>query len=183
MDRIQALEELMGRLTNRKLIRHSLAVEAIMRELAEHFKEDANKWAMAGLLHDIDYDRTASNMAMHGIVAADILETLGVDDEIVYAVKAHNACHGIPRNRRIDKALYAANAVSGFILEEAPALPSGKLEEANGKALLEKLKEESFRREEGRELLTGCNELGMPPEELVDIALGAVKKISGEPGI
>ena len=53
MNREEAFKELQERLTNANLIKHSLAVEAIMRGIAIYFKEDIEKWGLAGLLHDI----------------------------------------------------------------------------------------------------------------------------------
>jgi len=57
MEREQALEELKARIENENLIKHSLAVEAIMKDLAFYFKEDIDKWGLAGLLHDIDCEK------------------------------------------------------------------------------------------------------------------------------
>src|SRR5690554_5215569 len=128
MEREQALEELKGRVKNQNIIKHSLAVEAIMKELAFHFKEDIDKWGLAGLLHDIDYDKTADDPSKHSLVGADILEGLDIESSIVYAVKAHNDFHGIERKRKIDKALYCADPMAGMITACALVLPSKKLE-------------------------------------------------------
>src|SRR5690606_5457611 len=104
MEREQALKELKSRLKNENLIKHSLAVEAIMKDLAFYFKEDIDKWGLAGLLHDIDYDETADDPSRHSVVGAEILESLNVESSIIYAVKAHNEVHGMERKRKMDKA-------------------------------------------------------------------------------
>ena len=61
MNREQALEELMIRIEAPQMIKHSLAVEAVMKGLAKYFAEDVEKWQMAGLLHDIDYEKTVND--------------------------------------------------------------------------------------------------------------------------
>jgi putative nucleotidyltransferase with HDIG domain len=183
MDRTQAYQELTARLANRNLIKHSLAVEAIMRELAEHFKEDVDKWGAAGLLHDIDYDKTANDPARHSILGAEILENLGIDETIVYAVKAHNDYHGIVRKRRIDKALYSSDPVSGLITAAALILPSKKLEDVSVEFIMKRINEKSFAKGANREQIKACEELGIDLEDFIKISLNAMKKISPELGL
>jgi putative nucleotidyltransferase with HDIG domain len=180
MQRTQAMEELTLRLTNKNLIKHSLAVEAIMRELAVHFGEDVEKWGLAGLLHDIDYDKTASDPAKHSILGAEILENLGVDESIVYSVRAHNDYHGIERKRKMDKALYSADPVSGLITAGALILPSKKLADVTVDFLLKRMNEKSFAKGASREQIKACEEFGMQLGQFIDISLQAMQKISGE---
>lgn len=183
MDRIKALKELKGRLTNKNLVKHSLAVEAIMRELAKHFGEDVEQWGLAGLLHDIDYDRTADDPAKHSILGAEILEGLGLDDKIVYAVRAHNDYHGIERKRRIDKALYSADPVSGLVTAGALILPSKKLEDVSVEFIMKRFHEKGFARGANREQIKKCEELGLTLEQFIGIALNAMKGISEDLGL
>jgi len=183
MERDRALAELNGRLTNKNLFKHSLAVEAIMRALAEQFNEDADKWGLAGLLHDIDYDRTASDPSRHAALGAEILEDLGVDSSIVYAVKAHNEALGLERKRKMDKALFAADPVSGLITAAALILPSKKLEDVTTEFVIKRFGEKGFARGAGREQIMECEKLGFTLERFVDIALNAMKGISGELGL
>lgn len=183
MERQIAIEELQGRLTNKNLIKHSLAVEAIMRSLAEYLKDEVDKWGLAGLLHDIDYDKTAEDPSKHSIVGAEILENLGVDDFIVYAVKAHNDYHGIERKRKIDKALYAADPVSGLITASALILPSKKLEDVTVEFLVKRFNEKGFAKGANRNQIMSCSELGLTLEEFLGIALDAMKGIAGELGL
>ncbi|HEX3028917.1 MAG TPA: HDIG domain-containing protein [Clostridia bacterium] len=180
MERQLAVEELKGRLTNKNLIKHSLAVEAIMRSLAEYHKDEVDKWGLAGLLHDIDYDKTAEDPSKHSIVGAEILEDLGVEDFIVYAVKAHNDYHGIERKRKIDKALYAADPVSGLITASALILPSKKLEDVTVEFLVKRFNEKGFAKGANRNQIMSCSEIGMTLEEFLGIALDAMRGIAGE---
>lgn len=183
MDRERALAELKARLSNRNLIKHSLAVEAIMRDLAALLREDAEKWGLAGLLHDIDYDKTAGDPARHSLLGAEILENLGIDEEIVYAVKAHNDYHKIERKRKMDKALYCADPVSGLITAAALILPSKKLEDVSVEFILRRMNEKSFAKGANREQIKTCSELGLTLEEFIGVSLNAMKRISGELGL
>ncbi|MCX7745443.1 MAG: HDIG domain-containing protein [Clostridia bacterium] len=183
MDREQALDELRGRLTNNNLIKHSLAVEAIMRDLAIYFKADADIWGLSGLLHDIDYDRTANDPAMHGMVGAEILEGLGVDQSVVYSVRAHNGYHGIERKRKMDKALYAADPTSGLITAAALILPSKKLEDVTVDFLVKRFHEKGFAKGANREQIMECEKFGMSLEEFFEISLNAMKKIASDLGL
>lgn len=183
MERERALRELTARLSSVNLIKHSLAVEAIMRELAVYLKDDIELWGLAGLLHDIDYDRTAADPAMHSIMGAEILENLGVDPEIVYAVKAHNGYHGIERKRKLDKALFCADPVSGLITAGALILPSRKLSDVTAEFILKKMNEKSFAKGANRDQIRKCYEIGLSLEKFIELSLQAMKKISGELGL
>lgn len=183
MDRGQALNELKARVSNVNLIKHSLAVEAIMRALAALLRDDVELWGLTGLLHDIDYERTANDASMHGILGAEILENLGVNDEVVYAVKAHNSYHGIERKRKLDKALYCADPVSGLIIACALILPSKKLADVTTEFILKKMNEKSFAKGADRDQIRFCGELGLSLDEFVTAALNAMKKISGDLGL
>ena len=129
MERADALFEIKSRLFNENLIKHSLAVEAIMRELARYFGEDTELWGLAGLLHDIDYEKTAKDPSKHSIIGADILENLGINSSVVYAVRAHNDYHNIPRRRKIDIALFSADPLSGLIVATVLIIPSKKIKD------------------------------------------------------
>lgn len=183
MERKQAFEELTGRLTNKNLIKHSLAVEAIMRKLAGHFGEDIEVWGLSGLLHDIDYEKTADDPARHSILGAEILENLGLDSLIVYAVKAHNGYHGIERKRKIDKALYSADPVSGLVTAAALILPSKKLEDVSAEFIMKRFNEKSFAKGANREQIRQCSSLGLSLEQFIGISLDAMKGIAGELGL
>lgn len=183
MTREQALVELRGRLTNTNLIKHSLAVEAIMRDLAGYYGEDEDKWGLAGLLHDIDYDKTASDPARHSALGAEILENLGVDGSIVYAVKAHNAYHGLERKRKMDKALYSADPVSGLITAAALILPSKKLSDVSVDFIMNRFNEKGFARGANRDQIRECEALGISMEKFIEISLDAMKNIAGELGL
>ena len=182
MEREQALEELKGRVKNQNIIKHSLAVEAIMKELAFHFKEDIDKWGLAGLLHDIDYDKTADDPSKHSLVGADILEGLDIESSIVYAVKAHNDFHGIERKRKIDKALYCADPMAGMITACAWCSPQ-KLEDVTTEFVLKRMDEKGFAKGANRDQIKSCDKLDISLETFIGIALNAMGTISNQLGL
>ncbi len=183
MDRDKAFVELTARVRNPNLIKHSLAVEAIMRGLAALLRDNVEIWGVTGLLHDIDYEKTASNPERHSIIGAEILENLGFDSEIVYAVKAHNSYHGIERKRKIDKALYCADPVSGIITAAALILPSKRLKDVTPDFVIGKMSEASFAQGVDRDQINSCGEIGLSLEEFITVSIEAMKMISGQLGL
>ncbi|HHV29205.1 HDIG domain-containing metalloprotein [Acetivibrio mesophilus] len=183
MEREQALEELRGRIENENLIKHSLAVEAIMKDLAFYFKDDIDKWGLAGLLHDIDCEKTAGDISKHSLVGAEILESLDIESSIVYAVKAHNDYHGIERKRKIDKALFCADPAAGIITASALILPSKKLEDVTVEFVIKRINEKGFAKGVNREQIKSCEQLGISLEKFIEISLEAMKKISDDLGL
>ncbi len=168
MTRDDALEELKIRLTDKHVFRRSIAVEAIMAELARHYNADTNIWGLTGLLHDIDYEKTKNNISSHGSVGADILDNLDVDQSIVYSVRAHNDLNGIPRKRKMDKALYLADIVAESILQYSITfnkIPS----HIEPEHFLSEIKDE------GGHLPEGCKDIELSLEEFVRISLEAIK--------
>ena len=128
--RVQAEELVREHITSAALLSHSHAVEAVMRALAERLGQDPQRWALAGLLHDIDYETTAQTPERHGGAGADMLGMFGFDEEITHAVLAHGRT-GEPRISLMDKALYAADPVTGLITAAAYVQPSKKLADVN----------------------------------------------------
>lgn len=183
MNREEALTLLKKNLKNKNLINHSLAVEAVMRRLAEHFDEDVEKWGLAGLLHDIDYDRTKGDPASHSIEGAEMLAELGLPDDIVYAVKVHNSYHGLPRLSLMDKALFATDPLTGLIVAGALIRPEKKLSIVDVPFLLKRFKEKSFARGANRETIEACSEIGLTLEEFMGLGLEAMQGIAAEMGL
>lgn len=180
MDRNRALEELKLRIENKNTIKHSLAVEAIMRKLAIQFNEHESLWGITGLVHDIDYERVQGDMAQHGKMGADILEALNFDNTVVYAVRAHNPENNITRRRKIDKALYCADPISGLIIACALIVPSKKLKDIDEEFVLKKYHQKGFARGANREQIATCTEIDLTLEEFIKISLEALKEISDE---
>lgn len=183
MDRIEALKHVKANVKNKNLIKHMLATEAVMRGLARKFKQDEEKWGIAGLLHDIDYEKTVNSPEKHSLIGAKMLEELGYDKDIVYAVKVHNDKHGLKRNSLMDKALYSSDPLTGLIVAAALILPEKKLNIIDTKFVLNRFKEKSFAKGANREQIAACKELGLELEEFIEIGLNSMQEISEELGL
>ncbi len=183
MDREKALIELKKCVKNKNLLKHMYACEAVMKGLAVRFGEAGEKWGLAGLLHDIDYDTTADDLERHSIVGAEMLEKMGLPGDVVYAVKVHNGAHGLPRKSLMDKALYATDPVTGLIVAGALIIPEKKLSAVDVPFLLNRFNEKSFARGANREQIACCMELGLELEEFLEMSLAAMQGISGELGL
>jgi len=185
-DRVQreaALDLLKRHLKNNNLFNHCLAVEAVMRRLARHFGEDEELWGLAGLLHDIDYEYTKDNWDLHSIEGARILEEKGLPTAVVYAVKVHNERHGLPRLGLLDKALFATDPLTGFIVAGALIRPEKKLEAVDVPFLLNRFKEKAFARGANRETMLACQDIGLSLEEFVGLGLEAMQSIARDIGL
>ncbi|KYH31528.1 HDIG domain-containing metalloprotein [Neomoorella mulderi] len=183
MTRQEALQLMEKHLKNKNLRKHALAVEAVMRALARHFGEDEEKWGLAGLLHDIDYESTKDDPDRHSLVGAEMLAREGLPEEVVYAVKAHNERHGLPRTDLMSKALYATDPLTGLIVAAALIRPEKKLAIVDVPFLLNRYHEKSFARGASRETIAACSELGLSLEDFMHIGLEAMKEIAGELGL
>ena len=184
MNREEAFNLLRENLSNQNLIKHSLAVEAIMRALARHFNEDEEKWALAGLLHDIDYDKVKDDLFQHSLVGAQMLEKSGLDKDICQAVKVHNEAHGIAPETIMEKALFVTDPLTGLIVAAALVLPSKKLNDLTPENVLNRFKEKAFARGANREIIKKCEDLlNLKLEEFVKVGLEAIQKNSQELGL
>ncbi len=172
--------EMLEQVDMENLRKHMLAVGAIMEKLAEKFGEDAELWKLTGWLHDIDYKK--SDMNEHGIISAKMLEGK-LPEEALHAIKAHNELTGVKAESLLDKALIAADAVSGLVVATALVMPGKKLSEVKLKSLIHKFKDKSFARNIDRERVLLCNEIGMDRNEFLSLALEAMNGISDELGL
>jgi putative nucleotidyltransferase with HDIG domain len=184
MEREKILNLLKENLKNQNLIKHSLAVEAGMRALARYFGEDEEKWAIAGLLHDIDYEKTKGDPNLHSKVGSQILREMGFDQEICDAILTHNEAHGILPITKMAKALFCLDPLTGLIVAATLVLPSKKLKDLKVENVLNRFKEKSFARGANREIIKKCEEyLGLPLEKFIEITLKAMQEISDQLGL
>lgn len=184
LTREESLKLLKEKVHDENLIKHMLATEAVMRALARKFNEDEEKWGLTGLLHDIDYEETKENPEIHSKIGAELLKSLGFEDDIVHAVLAHNERHGVERTSLLDKALWAVDPVTGFIIAVALVRPDKKLASVELSSMKKKFKEKSFAAGADRDQIKSCEtELGIPLDEFLTIALDALKGISSDLGL
>lgn len=178
MNREEALKHVKENIKNKNLLKHMYATEAVMMGLAEKFGEDIEKWGIAGLVHDIDYDTTADDPDRHSLVGGDMLDKLGYDEEIVYAVKAHNEVHGLERNSLMDKALFCTDPLTGLIVAAALISPEKKLNAINTQFVINRFYEKTFSKGANREQIKACSEIGLTLEEFISIGLESMRQIN-----
>lgn len=185
MQREEALSLLGEYVKNEKMIAHCLASEAVLRALAERLGQDAEKWALAGLLHDLDVEITGGDMRTHSMETGRILGEHGVDPEIIEAVMLHNenAAHGRERTKLFHHALAAGETITGLITATALVYPDKKVESVKPKSIVKRMKEKAFAASVNRETIMECEKTGIGLQEFVEISLGAMKTIGPRIGL
>ena len=126
------------------LRRHMLAVEAAMRLYAAKLGEDPRLWALAGLLHDWDWE-IHPTLDTHVVDGTPVLRERGLDERVVHAILSHNeAATGVPRTEPLDFALLACDEVTGLIIAAALVRPSKDVREVEVKSIKKRWKERTF---------------------------------------
>jgi predicted hydrolase (HD superfamily) len=168
---------------NPSLRKHGLLVEAGVGGYAADDGLDnatVESWGIAGLLHDLDYERFP-DPATHGAIGADAMAQLGYPDEVVHAVRSHNDALGIPRTSRLDHLVYACDEMAGFLVAVALMRPSRKLADVEPANVRKRMKDKAFARGVPREmLLAGAAELGLDLDEHVTRMVGYLSAIATE---
>jgi putative nucleotidyltransferase with HDIG domain len=125
------------------LRKHALAVEASMRAYARVWGEDEERYAVTGLVHDLDYERHPDLETGHPRIALAELEKLGYPQDVIDAVAGHAEFLGVPRETKLAKSLFAVDELSGFVTACALVRPTG-IEGMKVKSVRKKLKQPSF---------------------------------------
>lgn len=183
MTREEAFELVKSLVKNENLVKHHLAVEAVMRALAQRFGEDEETWGLVGLLHDADYEITGHDSERHGRVMADMLRERGVEEVVIEGVMAHNEALGVPRDTNLKKAIYACDELTGLIIAAALVHPEKRLAPLDTKFIMNRFKEKSFARGARREQILTSTELGMELEEFTSVCLEAMKGVAADLGL
>lgn len=181
IDRQDALNLVKQYVKNKNLIKHMVAVEGIMRRLARHFEQDEELWGVTGLLHDLDYDQTVDDFPRHGLVTAEILSNYDVTAEAIHAIKAHPG--HVPAESLLDKALYAADPISGLIVAAALMHPDKKIASLDVEFLARRYKEKRFAAGADREQIAACSDLNLSLEEFFRLSLEGMAEVAGELGL
>jgi len=165
------------------LIKHALAVEAVMRAFARRYGEDEETWGIAGLLHDFDYERYP-NPPDHPLRGAEVLRERGYPEEIVRAILGHADYTGVPRDTLLAKVLYAVDELTGFIIACTLVRPSRSLDDLPVASVKKKLKDKAFARGVDRAIVyRGAEELGMELDELIAFIISALRPIGERLGL
>jgi putative nucleotidyltransferase with HDIG domain len=173
--REQALELLHQYIKNERMINHSLASEAVLRALAGKLGRDEEKWGLAGLLHDLDVEVTNADPLVHGLETARILTEIGIDEDVVEAIKLHNEmATNIPRTSEFHHALAAGETITGLITATSLVYPDKKVSSVKPKSVVKRMKEKAFAASVKRENILECELIGIPMEEFAELAINAM---------
>ena len=165
------------------LRKHALGVEAAMRAYARRFGEDAELYAVTGLVHDLDYERYPDLETGHPRFALEELRTRDYPDEVIDAVAGHAEFLGVPRETTMAKTLYAVDELSGFVAACALVRPTG-IEGMKPKSVRKKLKQPSFAAAVDREQVrVGAEELGVDFDEHLAVVIEAMEEAREELGL
>ncbi len=152
-----------------------------MRALAARHGGDPERWALAGLVHDLDYEETKDAPEQHGLRTVELLQEQGLaDEEMLEAILAH-AGHREP-STPMGHALCAVDPLTGLIVASALVHP-GRLGGLSAENVLNRYKEKGFARSASREGIASCGELGLELPEFVSVVLSSMQEIGGDLGL
>lgn len=170
------------------LRKHMFAVEAAMRAYATRYGEDPDRWALAGLLHDFDYERypneSHSPTAEHPSEGVRLLRERGYPEDVLQAILGHATYTGISRETRMAKCLFAVDELSGLITATALVKPSRSVRDVDARSVRKKMKDKAFARGVNRDdVITGAAELGVDLDEHIQFVIDAMCGIAPTLGL
>jgi predicted hydrolase (HD superfamily) len=157
-----------------------LAVEAAMRAYAERFGEDPERWGLAGLIHDFDYERypnaAHSPTDEHPSWGVRLLRERGWPEDILQAILGHATYCNVPRETLMAKTLFAVDELTGLVTATALVKPSKSVHEVEASSVKKKMKDKAFARGVNRDdVLTGAQELGVDLDSHISFVINAMR--------
>lgn len=184
VNREQAFSLLKEYNKNENLLKHALAVEAVMLHFADFFGEaDREKWGIIGLVHDLDYEMFPDQ---HCKKVREILTARQWPEEYIRAVESHGwgICSDVEPLARMEKVLYAVDELTGLITAAVLVRPDKNIRELTVKSVKKKWKQKSFAAGANREVIEkGAAMLGMDLDELIAETIRGMQKAAGEIGL
>lgn len=181
MTREEALELLKTHLKNKNLVKHCLAVEACMRAMARRLNQDEEKWGLAGILHDLDYEITEKSPELHTTETVKILAEKGVDPEIIRTVQAHAG--QVECQNEMEWSIFSIDPLTGLIIAATLMHPSKKLKEIDLGFVKRRYKEKSFARGARREDIEQIQNIGMDLDDFIGVCIEAMQGIDKDLGL
>lgn len=162
------------------LRKHMLAVEGAMRAYARHYGEDEERWGLAGLLHDFDYERFPNDAhtpdAEHPSEGVRHLRGLGYPEDVLQAILGHADYTGVPRTTRMAKVLYAVDELCGLITAAALVRPSRSVLDLEASSVRKRMKDKAFARGVSREdVVNGAADLGVELDRHIAFVIDAMR--------
>lgn len=165
------------------LIRHALAVEAVLRHFARTFGEDPEKWGIIGLIHDLDYQQFPDQ---HCTKTGEILTAQGWPQDYIRAVVSHGwgICSDVEPQERMEKVLYAIDELTGLVAATALVRPSRSVLDMEPSSVKKKWKDKSFAAKINRDVIQrGAEMLGMELSDLFRQTIAGMKDVAAEIGL
>jgi len=165
------------------LLKHALAVEAVMRHFAPTFGGDPDTWGVVGLIHDLDYERWP---AQHCVKTAEILRQRHWPEELVRAAVSHGwgICSDVEPSSDMEKVLYAVDELTGLVAAAALVRPSRSVLDLTAKSVKKKWKDKRFAAGVDRDIIAaGAERLGMDLTDLITGVIEAMRSVADEIGL
>ncbi len=183
MNRDITLDFLSRHVKTDMLMKHLLSVEASMRGYARKYGDDEERWGIAGLLHDFDWE-ICPTPESHPTYGAEMLRKAGYPEDIIRAVLTHGEHTGIPRESLMEHTLFAVDELSGFIRAVALVRPNKSLGEVTPRSVRRKMKDKAFAKDVNREdIQKGADELGVDLDEHITFIVESMKPVSTRIGL
>ena len=170
------------------LRKHMLAVEAAMRAYAVKFGEDPDRWGLAGLIHDFDYERHPNSEHSptdgHPALGVRVLRERGWPEDVLQAILGHATYSGVARDSQMVKALFAVDELTGLITATALVRPSRSILEVDARSVRKKMKDKAFARGVNRDdVVLGARELGIDLDQHIQFVVDAMKRAAESLGL
>ncbi len=180
-NRSEALELLEAWVDNIALRNHMKSVEAAVRWYARERGADEETWGLAGLLHDLDWEKHPDE---HPLRAVDELRKRGYSEEILHAILAHRGDFtNTPAESDLDKHLLACDEITGLITATALMRPTG-IDDLTAKSVVKKMKDKAFARGVSREdVQHGTELIGVELSQHITNVIEAMRGIADELGL
>jgi uncharacterized protein len=184
--RDQALQLIEEHVANKNIIKHMMALEAVMGALAEKLGGNVEEYKIAGLLHDGDYNESVPENRQ-GIQITEWARAKGyeVPETVAHAMAAHNWDNtGVEPVSKMDWSIFCADSLTGLTVACALVLPTKKLADVTVEMVQKKFGQKSFAAGTRRDEIAMCEEkLGIPLPEFIQIALISMQNVAGEIGL
>ncbi|MHC1720478.1 MAG: HD domain-containing protein [Clostridiaceae bacterium] len=181
--REQALELFKSYNESDALLKHALSVEAVMRHFAELNNEDAEKWGIIGLIHDIDYEKYPEE---HCVKSRELLEKAGYPDDYIHAVQSHGfgLCIDVEPVEKMELVLYTIDELTGLITATALMRPSKSILDLETKSVKKKWKQRSFAAGVNRDVIEGgAAKLGLDMDKVIAETIAGMQSVAEDIGL
>lgn len=160
---------------------HMKAVEAAVRAYAPRFGSDPDRWALAGLLHDLDWEKYPNE---HPLRAVEELRRRGYPEHVLHAILAHRGGFtGVAPESQLDRTLLACDELTGLVTATALVRPTG-IDDLTAKSVKKKMKDPTFAKGVDREdVRRGPELLGVELDDHIETVIAAMRGIARELGL